>query len=87
MIMEKENIRNTYLAFRYIEGICIAVFIFGFLWEGTEMLKLTLPEFMMLYGGVGAVVSEFLARLLNKYIKKKDLRITKTVVVEETRNG
>jgi len=69
--MEDEVKRNTYLAFRYIEGICIAVFVFGFLWEGTELLKLTLPEFMMLYGGVGAVVSEFVARFMHKQIKKK----------------
>jgi len=66
-----ENVKNVYIAFRYIEGICIAVFIFGFLWEGTELLKLTLPEFMMLYGASGAVISEFLARIIHKQIKKK----------------
>ena len=70
--MEKETTKNAYLAFRYIEAICIAVFIFGLLWEGTELVKLTLPEFMMLYGGVGAVLSEGLARLFYKQIKKND---------------
>ena len=69
--MEDEIKRNAYLAFRYIEGICIAVFVFGFLWEGTELLRLTLPQFMMLYGGVGAIVSEFVARFMHKQIKKK----------------
>lgn len=69
--MENEVVKTTYLAFRYIEGICIAVFIFGFLWEGTELLKLSLPEFMMLYGGTGAILSEGLARLFLKMIKKK----------------
>lgn len=77
-----ENVRNVYLAFRYIEGICIAVFVFGFLWEGTEMLKLTLPEFMMLYGGSGAVISEFLARFLYKHIKKKE-----EIMAGEAKNG
>jgi hypothetical protein len=69
--MENEVTKNAYLAFRYIEGICIAVFVFGFLWEGTEILKLSLPEFMMLYGGVGAILSEGLARLFHKLLKKK----------------
>ena len=77
------NIRNVYLGFRYIEGICIAVFVFGFLWEGTEILNLTFPEFMMLYGGTGAVISEFVARFLSRIVKKK-ITIKK---VEETKNG
>jgi len=75
--MVNESVKNVYLAFRYIEGICIAVFMFGILWEGTEIIKLTFPEFMMLYGGTGAVICEFVARFLSKQIKKK---ITKPVV-------
>ena len=76
--MENENTRNAYLAFRYIEGICIAVFVFGFLWHGTEVLKLTLPQFMMLYGGTGAALSELLARLFYNIIKKKERKVVKT---------
>lgn len=83
--MNDDDKRNVYLAFRYIEGICIAVFVFGFLWEGTELMKLTLPEFMMLYGGVGALLSELLARLLHKQIKKKEPKKVKKV--EEIHNG
>ena len=75
--MEIENTRNAYLAFRYIEGICIAVFVFGFLWNGTEVLQLTLPQFMMLYGGVGALTSELLARLIHNQIKKKGKKAVK----------
>ena len=71
--MEKEDVKNVYIAFRFIEVICIGVFIFGFLWEGTELLKLTLPEFMMLYGGVGAVLSEGIARILHRYLKKNEI--------------
>ena len=75
---KNENTRNAYLAFRYIEGICIAVFVFGFLWNGTEILKLTLPQFMMLYGGCGAAISELLARLFYNIIKKKERKVVKT---------
>ena len=78
--MEEDVKRTAYVAFRWLEGICISVFIFGFLWNGTEMLNLTMPQFMMLYGGVGAIVSEGLARLINRQIKKN---ITK----EETKSG
>ena len=62
--------KNIYLGIRFIECICIAVFVFGFLWEGTETLNLSLPQFMMLYGGVGAAISEMIARVLAKRIKK-----------------
>ncbi|MFX0132533.1 MAG: hypothetical protein ACFFDN_02685 [Candidatus Hodarchaeota archaeon] len=70
--MEKEEIKQFYLAARFIEIICIAVAVFGLLWEGTEYLKLTFPEFMMLYGGVGAAISEMISRILLKQIKKKE---------------
>jgi len=66
-----ENKRNAYLAFRYVEIICIGIFVFGFLWNGTEMLQLTFPQFMMLYGGIGAIISEAIARIILKQIKKK----------------
>jgi len=66
-----ENLKTAYIAVRAIEILCIAVFIFGLMWEGTEILKLTMPEFLMLYGGIGAVVSEGFARVLHRKIKKK----------------
>lgn len=62
--MEEENIK--YLAMRYVELLCIAVFIFGLLWNGTEVLNLTTPQFLMLYGGTGAIISEVLARVFHK---------------------
>jgi len=55
-----------YVAVRYIECFCIAIFIFGFLWNGTEVLNLTAPQFLMLYGGMGGIISEVLARLFSK---------------------
>lgn len=56
---------------RLIECFCIALFIFGMLWNATEILKLTMPQFMMLYGGVGALVTEMVARILSKKKIKK----------------
>ena len=64
-----DNRRIGYLASRYVECFCIAMFIFGFLWNGTEVLNLTTPQFLMLYGGGGAVLCEILARLFTR--KKK----------------
>jgi len=63
--------KSAYIGFRYLEGICIAIFIFGMLWEGSEILKLTLPQFLIVYGGAGAVISEFMARFTLGRIKKK----------------
>ncbi len=67
----RPTIQNTeppirYLAMRYLEIICVAIFIFGFLWNGTEVLNLTTPQFLMLYGGMGAVICEILARIFSK---------------------
>jgi len=75
-----ENVKDVYIAIRYVEGICIAVFVFGFLWEGTEIFKLTLPQFLMLYGGIGALISEFIARFLHKQLKKKEPKKVKPQV-------
>jgi hypothetical protein len=61
-----EEINVKYLAFRYIELMCIAVFVFGLLWNGTEVMNLTTPQFLMLYGGSGAVVCEILSRVFSK---------------------
>ena len=55
-----------YLAVRYIEMICIGMFVFGALWEGTILLNLTTPQFLMVYGGCGALISEVLSRLFKK---------------------
>ena len=55
-----------YLAVRYIEMICIGVFVFGALWEGTIVMNLSTPQFLMIYGGCGAVISEVLSRMFKK---------------------
>jgi hypothetical protein len=69
--MEEEIKEYGYIAVRLIEFISIAAIIFGAAWEGTETFNLSMPQFCMLYGGIGAVVSEILARLLKKNIKKE----------------
>ena len=69
---EKEPEPSTpYLISRIIEMLCIGAFIFGFLWNGTEVMNLTTPQFMMLYGGSGAMISEVVARIIKK---KQDIR-------------
>ena len=55
-----------YIVIRGIQSICIAVFVFGFLWNGTEVMQLSASQFMMLYGGCGTIVSEVVARLFKK---------------------
>ena len=74
-VNNEDTSKTIYVGFRYIEGICIAVFIFGVLWEGVEILKLTLPQFLMVYGGAGAVISELMARFTLGRIKKKTKEI------------
>lgn len=66
MLEEKKPV--GYLLAKYLEILCISLFIFGFLWNGTEVMNLTTPQFLMLYGGFGAVVCEVLARL---FMRKK----------------
>ena len=66
--MEKgKNIK--YLAMRYIQILCIGLFVFGALWEGTLSFNLSTPQFFMLYGSIGAIISELFARLFKKKIK------------------
>lgn len=77
--MEKETKLTVYLSIRIVEVICIGVFVFGLLWHGTDTLKLTFAQFMMLYGGVGAAVSEGAARIIHRQLKKK--------IKEGTNNG
>jgi len=60
-----------YIAIRYIEMICIGVCIFGALWEGTIRFNLTTPQFFMIYGGAGAIITEALARIFKKKEKIK----------------
>ena len=64
--MDEGIATTSYFAMRLIECFCIALFVFGFLWNTTEILKLTLPQFMMLYGGLGAVLAEVMARIFSK---------------------
>ncbi len=68
--MDKEDKTNVYYGIRFIQVICIGFFVFGMLWQGTETFNMTTPQFMMVYGGLGAVISELVARLFKKKILK-----------------
>lgn len=65
-----ENTNTKYIVMRYLQMICVGAFVFGALWEGTIKFNLTTPQFLIVYGGTGAVISEILARMFKKYEKK-----------------
>jgi hypothetical protein len=62
--MDNEHKRNTVIGFRLVQMTCVAAIIFGLMWEGGIGLEMRLSQFMILYGVIGALVSELLARLL-----------------------
>ena len=64
------EINNKYVIIRLVQLICIGAFVFGALWEGTIRFNLTTPQFLMVYGATGAILSEALARMFKKYEKK-----------------
>jgi len=64
----QETKTNIYYGIRFIQVVCIGVFTFGLLWQGTETFNMNTPQFMMVYGGAGAVISEVIARLFKKKI-------------------
>jgi len=66
----QETKTNVYYGIRFLQIMFIGVAVFGALWEGTEQFKLTTPQFMMLYGAIGAGVSEVMARLFKKKMLK-----------------
>jgi len=75
MTEKKEEIKiSKYVIIRLVQLICIGAFIFGVLWEGTIRFDLTTPQFLMVYGGTGALVSEILARMFKKYEKKNQIK-------------
>jgi len=61
---------NIYYGIRFIQIICIGLFIFGALWEGTERFNMSTPQFLMTYGASGAIISEVMARIFKKKIIK-----------------
>lgn len=69
-----ENTNTKYIVMRYVQMICVGAFVFGALWEGTIKLNLTTPQFLMVYGGTGAILSEVLARVFKKYEKKNIIK-------------
>ena len=68
--LTEEAKTNIYYGIRFIQIICIGLFVFGALWEGTERFNMTTPQFLMTYGASGAVISELIARAFKKKIIK-----------------
>jgi len=67
---DKQTKTNIYLGIRFIQMICIGLAVFGGLWKGTEILNLDTPSFLIVYGGLGAIISEIVARIFKKKIIK-----------------
>ena len=65
-----ETKTNVYHGIRFIQMICIGLSIFGALWKGAEVLNLDTTSFLMVYGGIGAGISEIVARIFKKKITK-----------------
>ena len=70
MVNEEEPEINRYVIIRLVQLICLGAFVFGALWEGTIRFNLTTPQFLMVYGGTGAIISEVLSRAFKKFEKK-----------------
>ena len=64
----QETKTNIYYGIRFVQVLCIGVFVFGALWQGTETFNMNTPQFMMVYGGLGAFISEVIARVFKKKI-------------------
>ena len=74
MSEQNEDEINRYVVVRVVQLICIGAFVFGALWEGTIRFNLTTPQFLMVYGGTGAVISEIIARFFKRYEKKSEVK-------------
>jgi len=57
--------RNKYVAIRMLELVFGAAFFFGIMWSGVGTISLTMPQFLALYGGAGALICELFARRLS----------------------
>ena len=71
--MSEEGI-NKYVIIRLVQLLCVGAFVFGTLWEGTIKMNLTTPQFLMVYGGTGAVITEIMARFFKKFEKKNQIK-------------
>lgn len=65
---------GKYVIIRMIQLLCIGAFVFGSLWEGTIRFNLSTPQFLMVYGGTGAVISEIIARVFKRFEKKNHIK-------------
>lgn len=68
--MDKENKALAVGVLRIVQAIGIAAVVVGTMWQGTESLKLSVPQFLMLYGAVAATVSELAIRGLDYMTRK-----------------
>jgi len=65
---------RTYIGVRMLELLFVAAFVFGAMWEGAELLRLRVSQFLMLYGLIGMMASEAVARALQRRPAKVKFR-------------
>ena len=69
--MEELWRRRTIIGLRMIQLVASALTILGTLWVVAELLKLTLSQFMLVYGFTGIIVPEIPIRLLTRGLPKE----------------
>ena len=56
--------QNGILAFRGIQVLGILAVVIGAMWQTADSLKLTIPQYLMLYGAMWAIISEVAIQVL-----------------------
>lgn len=62
--MNEMTRKYAYVAARMLELLFASAFVFGVMWQGAETFMLSVPQFLMLYGGLGALICDLVARAL-----------------------
>lgn len=58
----KKSYKQVFIGLQVLGAV---VAVFGALWQGTESLSLSVPQFMMLYGVLDVAACEVVKRLLD----------------------
>lgn len=64
--MDEKQRKWAYVSVRMLELIFASAFVFGIMWQGAESFRLSIPQFLILYGIIGAAMCELAAQALRK---------------------
>lgn len=62
--MKESTFKWSRIGLRFVQALFLIAALCGAVWQSTLMLRLTIQEFLMLYGLVGAAACEVGVRLL-----------------------